>query len=70
MTRHKYMEFREKVKKALQGEKNGLTWNQLRKKGDIKYARPCYTWIGELENEIGLIRERSGRYVYWKLKER
>ena len=66
--RNRYNEFRKKVKKVLQGEKTGLTWNQLREKGDIKYSRPCYTWIRELEDEIGLVRLRKGRYVYWRLK--
>jgi hypothetical protein len=70
MKRYKYIEFREKVKKALQDEKDGLTWNQLRKKGNIEKTRPCYTWARQLENEIGLTRERRGRYVYWKLKRR
>ena len=65
-----YMEFRERVEKALQGEKDGLTWDQLKKKGEIEQTRLCYTWARELENEIGLIRERRGRNVYWKLKRR
>jgi len=67
MTRHTYIEFREKVKKALKGETGGLAWNQLRKKGGIEQTHPCYTWARQLENEIGLTRERSGRHVYWKL---
>ena len=67
--RKKYIEFRDKIKKALQNEKKGLKWNQLQKKGNIKYSRPCYTWIQELENEIGLIRSRSGRNIYWRLKD-
>lgn len=67
--RYKYNEFRDKVKRVLKGEKHGLTWNQLRKKSNIQYPRPCYSWIRELEDEIGLIRTRSGRYVYWKLKK-
>jgi hypothetical protein len=65
-----YMEFRERAEKALQGEENGLTWDQLKKKGEIEQTRLCYTWARELENEIGLIRERRGRNVYWKLKKR
>jgi hypothetical protein len=65
-----YMEFRERVEKALQGEEDGLTWDQLKKKGEIEQTRLCYTWARELENEIGLIRERRGRNVYWKLKRR
>ena len=64
------MEFRERVEKALQGEEDGLTWDQLKKKGGIEQTRLCYTWARELENEIGLIRERRGRNVYWKLKKR
>ena len=70
MKRHVFMEFREKVEKALQGEKNGLTWDQLKKKGEIKQTNLCYTWAKQLENEIGLTRERRGRNVYWKLKRK
>ena len=70
MRRHAYIEFREKVNKALQGEKEGLTWDQLKKKGEIRQTRLCYTWAGQLESEIGLTRERRGRNVYWKLKRR
>ena len=69
MKSHAYMEFQEKVKKALQEEKNGLSWAQLKKKGEIEQTRMCYTWARYLEDEIGLTRERRGRNVYWKLKE-
>jgi len=67
MARQIYVEFREKVKKALKGETDGLTSNQLRKKVGIEQTPSCYTWARQLENEIGLTRERSGRHVYWKL---
>jgi hypothetical protein len=70
MKRHAYDEFREKVKKALQGEKDGLTWHQLKQKGKIEQAHLCYTWARQLENEIGLTRERRGHNVYWKLKRK
>jgi hypothetical protein len=65
-----YEEFREKVEKALQGEQDGLTWDQLKKKAGISQNHMCYTWARQLENEIGLTRERHGRNVYWKLKRR
>ncbi len=68
MKRHDFLEFQEKVKKALQGEKDGLTWEQLKKKGEIKQTRLCYTWARQLQNEIGLTRERCVRNVYWNLK--
>ncbi|UCE28921.1 MAG: hypothetical protein JSV85_06575 [Candidatus Bathyarchaeota archaeon] len=67
MKRRTFVEFQEKVERALQGEENGLTWNQLKKKGEIEQTRLCYTWVKQLENEIGLTRERRGRNVYWKL---
>ena len=66
--RHTHLEFQETVKTALKGEEKGLTWSQLKKKGKIDYTRPCYTWARKLEKDIGLIRERYGRNVYWKLK--
>jgi hypothetical protein len=59
-----YVEFREKVKKALQEERGGLTWDQLKKKAEISQNHMCYTWARQLEGEIGLTRERHGRNVY------
>ena len=69
MKKYAYMEFRERVEKALQGDKNGLTWDQLKKKGEISQTHLCYTWARQLESEIGLTRERRGLNVYWKLKK-
>jgi hypothetical protein len=65
-----YIEFREKVEKALQGETDGLTWDQLKKKAELAQTYMCYTWARQLENEIGLTRERHGHNIYWKLKKR
>jgi hypothetical protein len=70
MKRYAFIEFREKVKKALQNENDGLTWDNLKKKGKIKQTHLCYTWVSELEKEIELTWERRGRNVYWKLKKR
>ena len=70
MKRYAYIEFREKAEKISQEAKDGLTWDQLKKKGEIGQTRLCYTWARQLENEIGLTRERRGRNVYWKLKRR
>jgi hypothetical protein len=49
MTKYAYIEFRDKVKKALQGEKDGLTWSQLKEKGEIGQTYMCYTWLGNLK---------------------
>jgi len=69
MKKYAYMEFRERVEKALQGENDGLSWDQLGKKGEISQTHLCYTWARQLESEIGLTRERRGHNVYWKLKK-
>ena len=65
-----YVKFREKVEEALHDKKDGLTWQQLKRKRRIDQTHLCYTWARELENDIGLTRERRGHNVYWKLKTR
>ena len=68
MVKYAYTKFRDKVKAALEGEKNGLTWSQLKEKGAVSQAHMCYTWARELESDIGLVRETRNHRVYWKLK--
>jgi hypothetical protein len=65
MPRGSYGKFREDVVEGLRGEDQGLTWAELREKAGLKYDRPCYTWIGRMEKEDGLRRERRGNRVYW-----
>jgi hypothetical protein len=56
--------FKRDVIEGLTGEDEGLTWAELRDKVGLRYERPCYTWLGTLEKEVGLRRERRGRRVY------
>ena len=62
-----YEEFREAVYQGLKGESEGLTWSQLREKQGMKQARPFHDWVRELEKDIGLIRQRKGTQIIWRL---
>jgi hypothetical protein len=67
--RHTYVEFRDMVADGLRDEVDGLTWGDLREKQGWDQERPCYTWVGQVENDIGLKRGRRGNRVYWKIPD-
>jgi bifunctional DNA-binding transcriptional regulator/antitoxin component of YhaV-PrlF toxin-antitoxin module len=62
-----YEEFKKAVHEGLKGEREGLTWGQLRTKQGLKQARPFHDWVRALEKDIGLIRQRKGTQIYWRL---
>ncbi|WP_432797525.1 hypothetical protein [Poriferisphaera sp. WC338] len=63
-----YEAFREAVRSALSEHCNGLTWSQLRDQYKLPYERACPTWTRQLEEEIGLRREKGeGRALVWRL---
>ena len=62
-----YEEFKQKVSEGLKGETEGLTWGELRKKQGLRQARPFHDWVRALEKDIGLIRQRKGTQIYWRL---
>lgn len=64
----RYTEFRTAIQKELRRIPNGRTWAELRDSLDLPYERPCPSWTGRLESEIGLVRVRgAGRALLWKL---
>jgi bifunctional DNA-binding transcriptional regulator/antitoxin component of YhaV-PrlF toxin-antitoxin module len=62
-----YETFKKAVYEGLRGEREGLTWGQLRVKQGMKQARPFHDWVRALEKDIGLIRQRKGTQIYWRL---
>jgi len=63
-----YEAFRDAIQSALCQHREGLTWAQLRDQFDLPYERACSTWTRQLEEEIGLCREKSqGRALVWRL---
>ncbi|MEO0475170.1 MAG: hypothetical protein AAF085_04245 [Planctomycetota bacterium] len=63
-----YTAFRDTIRSALAEHQAGLTWAQLRDEYDLPYERACPTWTRQLEEEIGLKREKGvGRAMIWRL---
>lgn len=63
-----YEAFRDAIQSALCRYRDGLTWAQLRDQFDLPYERACPTWTRQLEEEIGLRREKGqGRALIWRL---
>ena len=63
-----YQAFRDTIRAALNEQESGLTWAQLRDQYALPYERACPTWTRQLEEEIGLRREKgSGRALVWRL---
>ena len=68
----KYVEFKVRVRRALQDNPDGLTWQDLKSTLNLSYKMPCQTWVYKLENEIQLVRSKGegkgGAYI-WKIDE-
>ncbi|MEM6259730.1 MAG: hypothetical protein AAF711_05845 [Planctomycetota bacterium] len=63
-----YLAFRDTIQSALAEHQGGLTWAQLRDQYGLPYDRACPTWTRQLEEEIGLQREKGqGRALVWRL---
>jgi len=67
--KQEYFEFKEKVLEGLTGEKEGLTWGELRKKQGLRQAKPFHDWVRALEKDIGLMRQRKGTQIFWRLSK-
>jgi hypothetical protein len=64
----RYIDFRDRIQNVLINHPSGLTWKELKKQCDLPYDQPCQTWVYQLEQEIGLSRERgSHRAFLWKI---
>ena len=65
----RYTEFRDVIGRYLRRRPRGRTWSELRDALDLPYVRPCPTWVGHLEKEIGLTRTKGeGRALVWRVR--
>lgn len=64
----RYIEFRDQIHAELPQHSAGLTWAELKTRLDLLYDRPCQTWIGQLEKDIGLsnVKDTGCAYI-WKI---
>jgi len=62
-----YVEFKSRIKAALDAEPSGMTWKELKQAQNLPYKTPCPEWMKRLEKEIGLDRnEKAGNARIWK----
>jgi hypothetical protein len=67
----RYVEFRDAIRRELRRVPAGLIWAELKQRLKLPYAVPCPEWVKQLEQEIGLSRERrSGRALTWRVATR
>ena len=65
-----YEEFRDKIKNHLDTSDEGATWGELKERLELPYETPCYSWISQLESDIGLVRKKKkGNALLWELKK-
>lgn len=64
----RYVDFRDRIEKALVKHPDGLTWRQLKDGCRLPYKSPCQTWVRQLERDIGLFRVPGpDRALIWKV---
>ena len=64
----RYVEFRDAIGRELRRCPSGLTWVALKERLKLRYGIPCPEWVRQMEQEVGLVRERgSSRAFTWKL---
>ena len=64
----RYVEFRDAIHQALRRVPAGLTWVELKGRLKLPYKTACPEWVRQLEQEIGLVRERgAGRGLTWRV---
>jgi hypothetical protein len=64
----RYVDFRDRIEKALKKHPDGLTWRQLKEGCRLPYQSPCQVWLHQLERDIGLFRiPGPGRALIWKV---
>ena len=62
-----YEDFRDGVMKALEKAGRPQTWTEIRTLARLPQALPNNKWVRQMENEIGLKREREKGAIHWRL---
>ena len=62
-----YDVFKEKIKKILDKNKKGLGWSEIRNIGNFEQKVPNNKWVRQMEKDIGLIRNKEGNKIIWRL---
>lgn len=67
-TKLTYQQFRDKVKRVLQYQDNGVTWSQIRETLKLDQVVPNNRWVNQLEKDIGLERvKEKDNVIIWRV---
>lgn len=64
-----YEEFKDKIEKILKSSKTPLTWTQIKEKGGFTQKVPYNKYVVQMEEDIGLKREKSKetKQILWSI---
>jgi len=54
-----YEKFRDPIEQILKEAKGSLTWTEIKEKANFKQKVPNNKWVKWMEEDIGLVRERT-----------
>lgn len=63
-----YEKFKTKIEAILKAEPEGLTWTEIKQRLNLPQRVPNNRWVRQMEEDIGLIRERIKGRIHWRLK--
>ena len=62
-----YEAFKNVIHEMLQNANRPLTWTEIKAEASLPQKVPNNQWVHRMEQDIGLIRERVGNRILWKL---
>lgn len=63
-----YEKFRDVIRNVLMKNKRGMTWTEIRNELNLPQKVPNNAWVNRMKGDIGLVNERKGKSVIWRLK--
>ena len=62
-----YEAFKNVIHEMLQNADQPLTWTEIKDEANLPQKVPNNQWVHRMEQDIGLVRERVGNRILWKL---
>ena len=62
-----YEAFKNVIHEVLQNAGQPLTWTEIKTEADLPQKVPNNQWVHRMEQDIGLVRERTSNRILWKL---
>jgi hypothetical protein len=62
-----YETFKNVIYEVLQNADGPLTWTEIRDSAGLSQKVPYNQWVHRMEQDIGLVRERTNKSILWQL---